>query len=70
MKYKYDDLKAIIDKMEKHSQKGDISVYLDAHNKSLIFDYVSNIGTDTMIIAQVAENNAFVTISERKWLKS
>ena len=70
MKYKYEDLKAIMEKMEKHSQKGDISVYFDHHNKALIFDYVSNVGTDTIISVKPSEINAFVTISEKKWLKS
>lgn len=70
MKYKYEDLKSIIDKLDKHSQKGDIEIYIDVHTKALVFDYVSNVGTETVITTQVSENNAFVTISETKWLKA
>lgn len=69
MKYKFEDLQKVFRQLERHSQKGDISIEFDLRTKSIIFDYVSNLGTDAKITMQVSENNAFVVIAESKWLK-
>lgn len=69
MKYKYEDLAKVLRQLERHSQKDDITVHIDTHTKALTFEYISNIHTDTTIQVQPTENNGFVTIEEKKWLK-
>lgn len=69
MKYKYEDLDRVMKQLARHSQKGDIEIHIDTHTKALTFDYVSNVHTDTTIEVQPTENNGFVTINEKKWLK-
>lgn len=68
MKYKFEDLQLIMHQLEKHSQKGDISVHIDPRTNSIVFEYVSNVQTDTQLTIQPTEINAFVIIQEKRWL--
>jgi hypothetical protein len=69
MKFKYEDLKRIMNQLDRHSQKGDIEITAHAHNGSISFEYSSNINTDTNITVFPSEINQFVTIQEKKWLR-
>lgn len=69
MKYKFEDLQRVMRQLDRHSQKGDITVHMDNHTKSLVFEYNSNVHTDTTIEISPSETNGFVTINEKKWLK-
>lgn len=69
MKYKFEDLQKVMKQLERHSQKGDILIHIDIHTRALTFEYVSNIHTDTTLEIQLSENNGFVTIREKQWLK-
>ena len=69
MKYKYEDIERVMRQLERHSQKGDISISIDPHTRHLTFEYVSNVHTETTIEIQPSETNGFVTIREKTWLK-
>ena len=69
MKIKYEDLEKIFKKLSVHSQKGDIEVSIDGRTHALVFNYSSNLNTDTTLTAYPTELNKFVTINEEQWLK-
>lgn len=67
-KYKYEDLKKVMDKLEKHSQKGDVSISIDPRIGTLEISYTSNVDTQTVIEVFQSDLTKFVTIKEEKWL--
>lgn len=69
MKYKYEDFCRIMKQLDRHSQKGDIHIHFDERSQAIVFDYVSNVGTETIITVFPSEINTFTTITEKKWLK-
>lgn len=70
MKVKYEDLEKILKKLSMHSQKGDIEVSIEPTTRSLRFEYMSNVGTETSLAVGESELNRFVTVTEKKWLNT
>lgn len=68
MKLKYEDLKKVMSKLDRHSLKGDIDVVFSEATRSLTFSYTSNVDTSTQIVIGESELNRFVKILEEKWL--
>lgn len=70
LKIKFEDLKKIYEKLESHSQKGDLEIKIDTTTRSVSLEYMSNVGTETILHMGESDLNRFVTVTEKKWLEN
>lgn len=69
MKFKYEELEKVVNRLTKHSQKGEIDIYIDSATKALVFSYNSNVDTQTKIYIYPSDLNIIPVIEEKLWLK-
>lgn len=70
MRFKFDELEQVMAKLQKHSQRGDIEVVFDNHERALVFNYVSVKETETELRVYESDLGRFPTVMEKKWLKN
>ncbi|OQW47369.1 MAG: hypothetical protein A4S09_05075 [Proteobacteria bacterium SG_bin7] len=67
-KVKYEDLKNVMDYLEKNAPGQSINVYVETSGAALVFDLTNSAAEKTQIRIPNSELGRFVTITEEKWL--
>jgi hypothetical protein len=68
VKVKHEDLKSVLDYLDKNAAGQNINVYVEVSGSALVFDLNNMASEKTQIRIPNADLGRFVTITEEKWL--